>query len=94
MNNTKHTPAPWKCAPLDRNNRFVVFQPNEAPAQATRSTDEVIANARPNDADRPQWTLETIGWTWKRADGCIGLGRAPAKTLDEALAVMARVNGL
>lgn len=46
-----------------------------------------------NDIDRDNWSIELIGWTWKRSDGCIGLGRAPASTYDEALAVMAKVNG-
>ena len=44
------------------------------------------------DAERGEWTCEPIGWTWQRADGCIGLGRVPAKTREEALTVMEKIN--
>jgi hypothetical protein len=45
-----------------------------------------------DDKDRLNWTVETIGWTWVCSNGTIGLGRVPAKTKEEALAVMERVN--
>lgn len=45
-----------------------------------------------SDADKQAWVLEVVGWTWRNADGTIGLGRVPAKTREEALDVMARIN--
>lgn len=65
MNKPKHTPGPWKCSPLDRNNRFVVFQPNEHPAAAVRSTDEVLSNARliaaaPELLEAAKWALTAL----------------------------------
>lgn len=47
-----------------------------------------------SDADRPNWTLETVGYTWRLDNGTVGLGRVPAKTRDEALEVMAKFNAL
>lgn len=45
-----------------------------------------------SDADKPNWIIETVGWTWRNDNGTVGLGRAPAKTREEALEVMQRVN--
>lgn len=45
-----------------------------------------------SEADKGRWVVETVGYTWRREDGTVGLGRVPAKTLEEALAVMERVN--
>lgn len=46
-----------------------------------------------NDADKPNWSIETVGWTWRLENGTVGLGRIPCKTRDEALEVMNRFNG-
>ena len=46
-----------------------------------------------SDADKVNWAIEESGWTWLMDNGTVGLGRIPAATKDEALAVMARVNG-
>lgn len=45
-----------------------------------------------SDAEKSQWTLETVGWTWRMSNGTIGLGRVPAKTYEEAVAIMDAVN--
>jgi len=47
-----------------------------------------------SDTERDAWKTETFGFTWRRSDGCVGLGRAPARTQEEAEAIMARVNNL
>lgn len=44
------------------------------------------------DADKSKWQVIVAGYTWQRDDGRIGLGRVPAKTLEEAVEVMNRVN--
>ena len=41
---------------------------------------------------KEDWTLETVGWTWRNANGTIGLGRRPAATREEAEEVMHKVN--
>ena len=43
-------------------------------------------------ADKNNWEIATVGWTWVRSDGCIGLGRTPAKTKLEAIDIMNRIN--
>lgn len=45
-----------------------------------------------SEAERAQWVCETVGWTWERSDGTVGLGRRPAETRAEAEAVMAAIN--
>jgi len=47
-----------------------------------------------SNAAKDDWQIEESGWTWRNANGTIGLGRAPAATRQEALDVMARVNAL
>lgn len=44
-----------------------------------------------NDVNH-NWVIETAGYTWRLDNGTIGLGRSPAKTKDEALAVAERFN--
>jgi hypothetical protein len=39
-----------------------------------------------SEADRPNWTVETTGWTVKHRDGTVGLGRKPFITREEAQA--------
>ena len=43
-------------------------------------------------ADKPNWTVETVGYTWRCKDGTVGLGRCPVSTYAEAQEVMERVN--
>ncbi len=38
--------------------------------------------------DKPNWTIETIGYTWRTSDHTIGMGKVPAKTREEAQAYM------
>jgi len=45
-----------------------------------------------NEAQKAEWTLVQVGWTWELSNGTVGLGRVPAKTLEEAEAVMATFN--
>jgi hypothetical protein len=47
-----------------------------------------------SDAEKADWRIDTVGFTWRCADGTIGLGRPAAETQEEAEAVMARVNAL
>jgi hypothetical protein len=42
--------------------------------------------------DKALWTMATVGWTWRNSNGTIGLGRVPAKTREEAIEIMERVN--
>ena len=45
------------------------------------------------ESDRAEWSIETVGYTWRSLKtGIIGLGRAPAKTREEAEMVAARLN--
>lgn len=55
-----------------------------------------ICGAHPacSNAERDQWELVTEGYTWETDQGTYGLGRVPAKTLEEAEAVMRRFNGI
>lgn len=43
-------------------------------------------------SDEKEWVRERCGYTWQNADGTVGLGRAPAATIEEAMEVMAKVN--
>lgn len=47
-----------------------------------------------NEVDKQNWCIETVGFTWQLDNGTIGLGRAPAKTYEEAKEVMDIVNKL
>jgi len=47
-----------------------------------------------SDADKDDWEVKTVGYTWKLKDGTIGLGRRPVKTYEEAVEVMNKVNAL
>ena len=42
--------------------------------------------------DKPNWIVETVGWTWEHDDGRIGLCRIPAKTEAEAVKIMNAFN--
>jgi len=44
------------------------------------------------DLDKPNWHIETAGWTWRMDNGTIGLGRVAAKTKEEALEIMEAFN--
>lgn len=43
-------------------------------------------------ADKPNWSIQTRGWTIKNPDGTIGCGRPPCKTFEEAQALATRLN--
>lgn len=43
-------------------------------------------------AERADWEIVEVGWTWRNSNGTIGLGRAPAKSREEAEEVMKRWN--
>jgi hypothetical protein len=45
------------------------------------------------EADKANWAIETIGWTWRLDNGTIGLGRAPAATREQAEQIMRALNG-
>lgn len=45
-----------------------------------------------SDAERAEWKIVSAGWTWRKVDGTIGLGRRPAETREEAESIMARAN--
>lgn len=47
-----------------------------------------------SESEKPDWSIETAGWTWKMDNGTIGLGRVPAKTEAEAIEVMNAINNL
>ena len=53
-----------------------------------------IYGAVPWVGNQGAWTIESVGWTWRRDDGIIGLGRPPAKTREEAESIMRKVNEL
>jgi len=42
--------------------------------------------------DKNQWAVETVGYTWRLDCGAVGLGRAPVKTMQEAIEVMDTFN--
>jgi len=46
------------------------------------------------ESDKANWSVKTTGFTWRKDDGTVGLGRVPAKTMEEAVEVMNRVNSL
>jgi hypothetical protein len=58
----------------------------------------VVSVARPvavpytSNAQKAEWEVVTTGWTWENSNGTIGLGRVPAKTYEEAVEVMNKVN--
>lgn len=43
-------------------------------------------------ADKPNWRIETRGYTIKNPDGTIGCGRPPCATREEAQALADRLN--
>lgn len=45
-----------------------------------------------SEAEKADWTIETIGWTWSNDNGTVGLGRPPAGTREEALEIMRAYN--
>jgi hypothetical protein len=38
------------------------------------------------------YQLETVGYTWVSSSGTVGCGRRPAKTYEEAVEIMNRIN--
>jgi hypothetical protein len=44
-------------------------------------------------AEAEGWEIVSCGWTWENSNGTVGLGRVPAKTYEEAVTVMNRING-
>lgn len=46
-----------------------------------------------NEAEKPFWKLEQVGWTWKNGDGTVGICRKPVETYEEAVYIMNKVNG-
>jgi hypothetical protein len=48
-----------------------------------------------SEAGRVDWAIETVGYTWRdTVKGTIGIGRVPAKTIEEAEEVAAKLNAL
>lgn len=45
-----------------------------------------------SSSDKPNWTIEAVGFTWQMDNGTIGLGRQPAKTRLEAVNFMDEYN--
>jgi len=45
-----------------------------------------------SDADAKDWETEAVGFTWRNDNGTVGLGRMPAKTREEAEAIMREFN--
>lgn len=45
-----------------------------------------------HSTDKTDWALEVTGYTWRKSDGTIGLGRTPAETKDEAIEIMRTIN--
>lgn len=43
-------------------------------------------------ADKPNWKIERLGYTWELDNGTIGLGRMPMATLKEAQDFMDKYN--
>lgn len=58
----------------------------------TGQTASVYGAVPYHGTDEQDWVRERCGFTWLNANGTVGLGRAPAETLEEALNVMAKVN--
>lgn len=44
------------------------------------------------ESQKGNWELHTRGYTWRMSNGTIGLCRQPAKTYEEAVEVMERIN--
>jgi len=49
-----------------------------------------IYGASPYPKD--EWEIVQVGWTWRNSNGTVGLGRVPAKTRKEAVAVKRKNN--
>lgn len=45
-----------------------------------------------SEADRGNWSMRVVGYTWRLSNGTIGLGCVPAKTREEAEERMLRFN--
>ena len=45
-----------------------------------------------SESDKRNWSIETIGFTWRLSNGTVGLSRTPAKTREEAKQVMRAFN--
>lgn len=45
-----------------------------------------------NEQDKANWQIVIRGYTWQLDNGTVGLGRQPAKTMNEALEVMKQFN--
>ena len=45
-----------------------------------------------NEAQKAEWSIVQVGFTWQMDNGTVGLGRVPAKTMEEAVQVMDQVN--
>ena len=46
-----------------------------------------------NKTERQNWSIQVVGYTWQLDNGTIGLGRRPAKTIQEAIKIMNEFNG-
>jgi hypothetical protein len=44
------------------------------------------------EGERAEWALALAGFTWQRANGSVGLDRAPAETREQAEGIMAEFN--
>ena len=45
-----------------------------------------------NEQDKVNWQVVIRGYTWQLDNGTVGLGRQPAKTMNEALEIMKQFN--
>ena len=45
-----------------------------------------------NPVDKDQWSIETVGYTWRLDNGTVGLGRKPVATKIEAEKIMENFN--
>lgn len=63
-------------------------------SNATTGATASIYGACPwtSDAEREQWDLKITGWTWRLANGTIGMGRKPVDTREEAEEIMTQHN--
>ena len=76
--------------------RYEVIESRRWKNSATGATASLYGAAPyVSDRDRADWHVETVGYTWRNLKtGTIGLGRAPAKTREEAETVAARLNSM
>jgi len=45
-----------------------------------------------SEAEKPQWSVQIRGFTWRMPNGTIGMGRKPVATREEAQAIMDTIN--